>query len=83
MIYENWTRTIRDDATVALEGLFTDTSSIYDEDIRIFVERLRNAKERMKRQNEDEADFWERYFELKTIGLCEFDLENNYGVRLE
>ena len=68
---------------VVMDGLFTrDTPILYREDIETFIKRLRNAKERVKQQNDDNAYFWERYFELRAIGLCEFALENEYGIEL-
>lgn len=53
---------------------------VYGEDIERLIDRLREGKEQMKRQ-EDE-DRWEQTFELQTIALCEFALKNDYGIEL-
>lgn len=66
---------------VEMDDLFTrDTEVIYGEDIRTFIDRLREGKRIMKQ--EGDADQWEAQFELRLIALCEFAMAHDYGVRL-
>jgi hypothetical protein len=80
-ITEYWYSVYEDN--VVLDGLFPlDSPVLYGDDIRTFIERLQEAKERVKQQDDDNAYLWERYFELRAIGLCEFALDNGYGIEL-
>jgi hypothetical protein len=80
-ISEHWYSVYQEN--VVLDGIFTrETPIIYGDKIKKFIGRLRDAKERVKQQGEYDPYLWERYFELRAIGLCEFALENGYGVEL-
>lgn len=82
-ISEQWLSNIRDYTSIQIQDLdHSDTMDpvLYEEDIRTFIRRLRAGKEEIKQQ--DDPDFWEYYFELRLITLCEFALENGYGVEL-
>ncbi len=68
-----------------MADLFTrDTSVIYGTDIQTFIDRLRDRKKRAIREADDESceHFWDRFFELELIVLCEFAFEYGYGIRL-
>lgn len=63
-----------------MDGSDTMDPVLYCEDIQIFISRLQEGKEGIKKQND--PDFWEYYFELRLIVLCEFALEDGSGVEL-
>jgi hypothetical protein len=78
VICEQW---LSDIHGIEMDDLFTrDNSAIYGENIRVFIERMREGKRKLKQQGD--ADRWESYFELRLIALCEFAVEHEYGVRL-
>lgn len=54
--------------------------TIYGEEIRQLISRLRKVKEQLKQEQGE--THWEETFELQTIALCEFALENDYGIEL-
>lgn len=79
VIFEQWPSALRAQSKVFIHDLVdSNDSPIYNEDIQTFIGRLRDAKEKMK-QLED-PELWEYYFELRLVALCEFALENGYGV---
>lgn len=83
MIYEQYLSSVRDHPDTGMGSVFdldADPPVIYGNKIETLIEQLRDSKEIMKR--EGDAERWEHYFELQLIGLCEFALENNYGVVL-
>jgi hypothetical protein len=83
MIYEQYLSSVRDHPDTGIGDVFdldADPPIIYNSEIKTLIERLRDSKEIMKR--EGDAERWEHYFELQLIGLCEFALENEYGVVL-
>jgi hypothetical protein len=82
MIFEWWPSSLRNTEIRIRDLADPDAVEpvIYGEDIRTFIGHLRKGKEDLKQQ--DDAVFWEYFFELRLITLCEFALEHGYGVEL-
>lgn len=62
-----------------------ETTIIYEEKIKELILILKEAKEKLVRSlNKDDPDWtdWEYGMETQVIALCEFALENNFGIRL-
>ena len=62
-----------------------ETTIIYGDKIRELILILKEAKEKLvMSQNKDDPDWtdWEYGMETQVIALCEFALENNFGIRL-
>lgn len=71
------------DLDLDIFGQATPTCSdriIYGEDIEQFINHLQETKNQLK--NQGDKIRWEVTFELQLISLCEFALENGYGVEL-
>lgn len=67
-------------------GLFeSDKTIIRGDDIKKLIQILKKAEEGlMENENKDDPDWtdWKYTFETQVISLCEFALENNYGIQL-
>ncbi|KCZ70841.1 hypothetical protein ANME2D_02866 [Candidatus Methanoperedens nitroreducens] len=67
-------------------GLYeSDKTIIYGDKIKELIRLLREAEDKLvKSQKKGDLDWtdWEGTMETQVIALCEFALENNFGIRL-
>lgn len=68
------------------DGLFeSDKTIIYGDDIKKLIQMLKKAEEELiENENKGDPDWtdWKYTFETQVIALCEFALENNFGIQL-